>query len=86
MAEAEKPNAPNLVAMMQHTNEIEQETVQGTSYIDCYKGTDWRRTEIACMAFAGQVLSGSEFAYSGTYVRILKVLSFNAERLLLTVQ
>jgi hypothetical protein len=52
MAEAEKPNAQNIVAMMVHTNEIEQETVQGTSYIDCYKGTDWRRTEIACMTFA----------------------------------
>lgn len=68
MAEAEKPNAKDIVAMMVHTNAIEEETVKGTSYIDCYRGTDWRRTEIACMAFAGQVLSGSEFAYSGTYV------------------
>jgi MFS transporter, SP family, general alpha glucoside:H+ symporter len=66
MAESEKPNAKNIVAMMVHTNAIEEETVKGTSYIDCYRGTDIRRTEIACMAFAGQILSGSEFAYSGT--------------------
>lgn len=69
MAESEKSKANDVVAMMVHTNEIEQETVKGTSYIDCYRGTDWRRTEIACMTFSGQVLSGSEFAYSGTYVR-----------------
>jgi SP family general alpha glucoside:H+ symporter-like MFS transporter len=67
MAENEKPRAKNTVAMMVHTNEIELETTSGTSYFDCFKGTDLRRTEIACVIFAGQVLAGSTFAYSGTY-------------------
>jgi SP family general alpha glucoside:H+ symporter-like MFS transporter len=67
MAEHEKPQAKNVVAMMVHTNEIELETTAGTSYFDCFRGTDLRRTEIACFIFAGQVLSGSTFAYSGTY-------------------
>ncbi|KAL6241810.1 hypothetical protein RBB50_011343 [Rhinocladiella similis] len=67
MAEAEKPQARNNVAMMVHTNEIELETTAGSSYIDCLKGSDFRRTEIACVIFAGQVLSGSTFAYSATY-------------------
>lgn len=53
--------------MMDHTNEVEIEMDAGTSYWHCFKGTNYRRTEIACMVFAGQVLSGAEFAYSGTY-------------------
>ncbi|KAJ9636949.1 hypothetical protein H2204_005096 [Knufia peltigerae] len=67
MAESEKPQAKNNVAMMVHTNEIELETTAGSSYFDCLKGSDFRRTEIACVIFAGQVLSGSTFAYSATY-------------------
>lgn len=67
MAEHEKPQAKNVVAMMAHTNEIEMETTSGSNYLDCFKGYDLRRTEIACVIFAGQVLSGSQFAYSGTY-------------------
>lgn len=59
--------ARNTVAMMVHTNQIEMELVAGSSYIDCYRGTNWRRTEVACVSFAGQVLTGSQFAYSATY-------------------
>lgn len=50
------------IAMLVHTNTIENEVTKGSSYIDCLRGTDLRRTEIACMAFAGQILSGSSFA------------------------
>jgi len=39
----------------------------GTSYWDCFKGFELRRTEIACICFAGQVLSGSTFAYNASY-------------------
>jgi len=67
MAEHEKPQAKNVVAMMVHTNDMEMELTTGSSYPDCFKGTELRRTEVACMIFAGQVLSGSTFAYSGTY-------------------
>lgn len=63
------------VALMIHTNEleVEQEALQSEnmrgwkSYYQCFKGTSLRRTEIACIAFAGQVLSGSTFAYSPSY-------------------
>ena len=64
---AQQAKARQSVAMMHHTNELEMEVEAGTSYWHCWKGTNARRTEIACMVFAGQVLSGSEFAYSGTY-------------------
>jgi len=52
---------------MHRTNEMELQVEKGTSYWHCFKGSNARRTEIACMVFAGQVLSGSEFAYSGTF-------------------
>jgi SP family general alpha glucoside:H+ symporter-like MFS transporter len=55
------------LAIIVHTNNIEEEMTAGTSYLDCFKGTERRRTEIACMAFAGQVFVGSLFAYNSTY-------------------
>lgn len=63
------------VAMMIHTNSLEEEQEKLTSenlkgwksYYQCFKGTSLRRTEIACITFAGQVLSGSTFAYSPSY-------------------
>lgn len=66
-AGAGKAASRQSVAMMIHTNEIERKIEEGSSYLDCFKGSNRRRTEIACVAFAGQVLSGSQFAYSGTY-------------------
>lgn len=55
------------LAMMVHTVKIENETTSGTSYLDCFKGVDLRRTEICCITFAGQVLSGSSFAYAPSF-------------------
>jgi len=55
------------LAMMVHTNKIENDLHAGTSYWDCFKGTDLRRTEIVCLTFMGQILSGSSFAYSPSY-------------------
>lgn len=55
------------LAYIIHTNDMELEIESGTSYFDCFKGVDLRRTEIACMAFAGQVFAGSLFAYNSTY-------------------
>jgi SP family general alpha glucoside:H+ symporter-like MFS transporter len=55
------------LALIIHTNKAEQELAIGTTYWDCFKGAELRRTEIACVCFAGQVLSGSQFAYNSTY-------------------
>ncbi|GKT83851.1 maltose permease MAL31 [Colletotrichum tofieldiae] len=49
------------------TDRLEQKHQTGTSYWDCFRGVERRRTEIACVAFAGQVLSGSSFAYNSVY-------------------
>lgn len=55
------------LAMLVHTTKIEMAIEEGTRYWDCFKGVDLRRTEVCCMAFMGQILSGSTFAYSPTY-------------------
>lgn len=59
--------AKQTVAMMVHTNEIEKSIDQGTSYLDCFRGVDRRRTEIACMAFAAQPFCGSAMGGTPTY-------------------
>nr|KAK5448860.1 hypothetical protein LTR18_001948 [Exophiala xenobiotica] len=67
LAEAEKSvnrlsnegNAREQVALMVHTNRIEQEIVSGSTYKDCFTGFDLRRTEIACGAFIVQAACGS---------------------------
>ncbi|KAF5856328.1 hypothetical protein ETB97_007512 [Aspergillus alliaceus] len=55
------------LAQITHTLELEAKLDSGSSYLDCFRGIDRRRTEIVYMSFAGQVLSGSAFAYTPTY-------------------
>lgn len=55
------------LAMLVHTANLEAEMEANATYIECFKGVDLRRTEICCVAFAGQILSGSSFAYTPTY-------------------
>ncbi|KAH8429920.1 uncharacterized protein LDX57_007593 [Aspergillus melleus] len=64
---SDRANPRQIVAMMIHTDSIEREIEAGSSYWDCFRGSNLRRTEIACVTFAGQVLAGSQFAYTGTY-------------------
>jgi hypothetical protein len=55
----------NTVAMMQHTTEMEIQASFGTSYFDCFRGIDRRRTEIVMMTFAMQLLSGQNLIGQG---------------------
>ena len=56
------------VAMMVHTNDIEKEMSSGTSYFQCFKGTDRRRTEITCFAWLTQTICGGSFmGFSTTF-------------------
>ncbi|KGO43508.1 Major facilitator superfamily domain, general substrate transporter [Penicillium expansum] len=52
-------SAEETVSMIVYTNAMEQQTETGASYLDCFKGTDLRRTEIACCVWAVQSLCGS---------------------------
>lgn len=58
-------DAANTVAMMVHTTEMEIQASSGTSYIDCFRGIDRRRTEIVMMTFAMQLLSGQNLIGQG---------------------
>lgn len=55
------------VAQIAYTLRLEDKMQSGSRYWDCFKGVDRRRTEIACMTFAGQILSGCAFSYGPTY-------------------
>lgn len=43
------------IAMIKHTDEFEKEVSAGTSYFDCFKGVDLRRTEIVSVVWLIQV-------------------------------
>lgn len=60
-------NADETIAMMKHTNEMEKASTEGASYIDCFKGTDLRRTEIASVTWITQAFCGSSFMGFSTY-------------------
>ncbi|KAK8134595.1 general substrate transporter [Apiospora sp. TS-2023a] len=62
-----KSSAREAVAMMIHTNELEKRVDEGTSYLDCFRGVELRRTEIVCMAFAAQPFCGSSMGGTPTY-------------------
>ena len=74
---SEKNFAKKKVAMMVHTNELEKTLSESTSYLQCFKGVDLRRTEIACMAFAVQPFCGSAMGGTPTYFFVQAGLSTN---------
>lgn len=60
-------NVEDTLAMMIHTNELEIQQTSGTSYIDCFKGVDLRRTELTVMTWVIQQTCGSPMIGWGTY-------------------
>jgi SP family general alpha glucoside:H+ symporter-like MFS transporter len=60
-------DADETIAMMVHTTALEAKITSGASYLDCFRGTDRRRTEIVCMVWAIQNLSGNSFSNYSTY-------------------
>jgi MFS transporter, SP family, general alpha glucoside:H+ symporter len=63
------------LAMMIHTNELEIQQTAGTSYWDCFKGVDRRRTELTVMTWVIQQSSGSAMMGWATYFLIQVGLS-----------
>jgi SP family general alpha glucoside:H+ symporter-like MFS transporter len=60
-------NADETIAMMIHTNELEKSATVGTSYSDCFKKTDLRRTEICSVVWFVQCFCGASFMGFSTY-------------------
>lgn len=49
----------NAIALIKHTNELEQAMNGGVGYLDCFRGVDARRTLIACVVWLTQALCGA---------------------------
>ncbi|KIN00057.1 hypothetical protein OIDMADRAFT_125733 [Oidiodendron maius Zn] len=60
-------DADDTVAMIITTNEVEKALESGVGYLDCFRGTDLRRTEIVCTTWLIQALCGSAFMGYSTY-------------------
>jgi SP family general alpha glucoside:H+ symporter-like MFS transporter len=54
----DESNVGNTISHMKLTNEHEKALSAGTSYWDCFKGIDLRRTEVACLTWAAQNMCG----------------------------
>lgn len=52
-----------VAALIEHTVQLERELNFGSSYYDCFKGIDFRRTEVAVIVWLAQGLVG--FAMQG---------------------
>ncbi|KAH6913080.1 maltose permease MAL61 [Coprinopsis sp. MPI-PUGE-AT-0042] len=70
-------DADETIAMMAHTTALEKKSTRGATYLDCFKGHDLRRTEIVCMVWAIQNLSGNSFSNYSTYFLTQAGLSSN---------
>lgn len=66
------------LSMITYTDRIEKEMHDGTSYLDCFKGVNLRRTEITCLTWVAQVACGVWFGSNITY--FLQQAGFSAER------
>ncbi|KAF2821006.1 sugar transporter [Ophiobolus disseminans] len=51
-------NNDHRLAMMQNTIDLERKLKVGGTFLDCFKGTNLRRTEIAMISWGGQILPG----------------------------
>lgn len=59
-------NNRETLALIHHTVTLEKHLEFGSSIWDCFKGTDLRRTEIACVVWSSQIWTQFALA-SGTY-------------------
>lgn len=60
-------NADDTVALMRHTNEVEKHIDEGIRFIDCFRGTNLRRTEIVTGVWVTQALCGGPLIGYATY-------------------
>lgn len=60
-------DADETISMIVHTTSLERKITTGGSYLDCFRGIDLRRTEIVCLVWAMQNLSGNSFSSYSTY-------------------
>jgi SP family general alpha glucoside:H+ symporter-like MFS transporter len=65
------------LALIKHTNDLEEAMSGGVNYLDCFKGVERRRTIIACVVWLTQALCGA--AMMGYSVQIYRESGLSAE-------
>lgn len=55
------------LAVIEETDRLEMEFESGSTYMDCFRGVNLRRTEISCGVYCTQVLSGVYLVGYATY-------------------
>ncbi|KAI1136761.1 sugar transporter [Hypoxylon sp. FL0543] len=60
-------DADAAMALMVYTDEMEKQVAEGTTYWDCFKGIDLRRTEIVCFIWLAQTMSGTAIGGLSSY-------------------
>ncbi|KAK9779253.1 putative Maltose permease [Seiridium cardinale] len=60
-------NVSATLAVITETDRLEREIEAGSTYLDCFKKANWRRTEISIGVYCTQVLSGIYLINYGTY-------------------
>ncbi|CZR65147.1 related to transporter (major facilitator superfamily) [Phialocephala subalpina] len=66
-SDASSSELDKTISMIQHTNELEKEVSSGTSYLDCVRGVNLRRTEITCLTWVIQAASGASMMGYSAY-------------------
>ncbi|KAK1758152.1 maltose permease MAL31-like protein 8 [Echria macrotheca] len=64
---SEEVNVEQTLAVIVETDRLEQELEMGSTYWDCFRGVNLRRTEVSVGVYAIQVLSGIYLINYGTY-------------------
>ena len=65
------------LALIKHTNDLEEAMSGGVNYLDCFKGVEKRRTLIACVVWVTQAFCGA--AMMGYSVQIYRESGLDAE-------
>jgi SP family general alpha glucoside:H+ symporter-like MFS transporter len=74
-AEPDSEEVEAALAYVQHITRLETAEVNGATFLDCFRGTNLRRTEINCVVWAAQILCGN--AILGYSVVFLQAAGFN---------
>ncbi|SPO07770.1 probable MFS alpha-glucoside transporter [Cephalotrichum gorgonifer] len=80
-SENKEAEAEAALAYIRHTTTLEDAESEGSSILECFKGTNLRRTEINCVVWAAQILCGNAIiGYSVVFLQsagFSEVQSFN---------
>ncbi|KAA8651006.1 hypothetical protein EYZ11_004298 [Aspergillus tanneri] len=62
-----RPDIEGMLVMIEETDMLEREIEANTSYADCFRGVNLRRTEISVMVYVIQIIGGNPLIGYSTY-------------------